>query len=171
MKRKWSIAMLCLLLWMVGQSQKKTADSITLSSVLASLYDVSLLPQYLDNTFSAQSSSYDTTGGNDDGFSGKYSFIRRNTDSSLVIFEAKGAGVINRIWTPTPSDDTLDIFLDAKEAPALSIQFSDLFSGKLAPFLAPLCGNDLGGFYCYFPLLFNNGCKIVCRGKKCSFTR
>lgn len=46
----------------------------SLVSELRSLNDLSRLPVYLDHTFSGQVSSYDTTGGNDDGFSGKYSF-------------------------------------------------------------------------------------------------
>jgi len=149
--------------------QHAYTDTLTRSKVLSSLYDVSQLPQYMDKTFSAQVSSYDITGGNDDGFSGKNSFIRRNADSSLVIFDVKGAGVINRIWTPTPTEDTLDFYLDGTGKPALSIKYSDLFSGKVEPFVAPLCGNDLGGFYCYFPILFNNGCMIVSRGKKMQF--
>src|SRR5579871_659380 len=36
-------------------------------------------------------SSYDRTGGNDDGFSGKYSFIRKEGDA-LVVAELKGPG-------------------------------------------------------------------------------
>jgi Protein of unknown function (DUF2961) len=160
----------CFIVSVHGQnfSVKKT-DTITRSKVLSSLYDISQLPQYLEKTFSAQVSSYDITGGNDDGFSGKNSFIRRNADSSLVIFDVKGTGVINRIWTPTPTEDTLDFYLDGNAKPALSVKYSDLFSGKMYPFIAPLCGNDLGGFYCYFPVLFNNGCVIVSRGKKMQF--
>ena len=149
--------------------KKKHDDTIRLAHELSLLSDVSQLPRYLEKTFSAQVSSYDTTGGNDDGFSGKNSFIRRNADSSLVIFDVKGCGVINRIWTPTPTEDTLDFYFDGHQQAALSIKYSDLFSGKSVPFTAPLCGNDLGGFYCYFPILFNNGCTIVCRGKKMQF--
>ena len=156
-------------LFVASHAQTKPVDTITLSKVLSSFYDISQLPFYMSNTFSAQVSSYDITGGNDDGFSGKYSFIRRNADSSLVIFEVKGAGVINRIWTPTPTEDTLDFYIDGNSTPALSVKYSDLFSGKVAPFASPLCGNDLGGFYCYFPFLFNNGCRIVSRGKKMQF--
>ena len=151
-----------------GFSQTRP-ERVTLNSLLRQLYDVSLLPQYQPNTTSAQVSSYDPSGGNDDGFSGTYSFVRRNADSSLVLLELNGPGVINRIWTPTPTADTIDFYLDGSNQPTLSIQYSDLFSGKRFPFTAPLCGNDLGGFYCYFPILFNNGCKIVSRGKKMQF--
>ena len=45
----------------------------------------------------------------------------------------------------------------------------DLFSGKVFPFVQPLCGNQLGGYYCYYPILFQKHCVIVSRGKKMMF--
>jgi len=143
--------------------------SHNLADELKTLYDISLLPQYVDSSLVAQTSSYDTTGGNDDGFSGRYSFLKRNSDSSLVIFKVKGNGVINRIWTPTPSEDTLDFYIGNKSVPAFSISFLDLFSGKQFPFVAPLCGNQVGGFFSYIPIPFENGCTIISRGKKIQF--
>jgi hypothetical protein len=141
----------------------------SLAQELKVFYDISSLPEYMDSTICAQVSSYDTTWKNDDGFGGKYSFIRRNKDSSLVIFDVKGGGVINRIWTPTPTQDTLDFFIDNLLKPTLSICYTDLFTGKTYPFVAPLCGNQLGGYYCYLPIMFEKSCKIVCRGKKMQF--
>ena len=157
-----------LLLWLLvftinyGYSQQviSTADELN------EFIDFSRLPLYRNGTSLGQVSTYDREGKNDDGFSGKYSFIRRNADSSLVMFEAKGPGVINRIWTPTPTEDTLDIYVDDS---VFSIKYSDLFSGKVNPFTAPLCGNALGGFYCYYPVLFQDSCRIISRGKKLQF--
>ena len=149
-----------------GNDQQHRFD---LSDELKTMYDIAGLPAYRSNTLSAQVSTYDTTGGNEDGFSGKYSFIRRNADSSLVIFETPGPGVIERIWTPTPTEDTLDFFIDDTTGPAWSIAYTDLFSGKSPPFVPPLCGSQLGGNYCYFPILFGERCRIVCRGKKMQF--
>ena len=87
-------------------------DTVSVSSELKKLYDLSDLPEYETSARSYQTSSYDTTGGNDDGFSGTYSFLRRNEDSTLVIFEAFEAGVINRFWTPTPLNDAQDFYID-----------------------------------------------------------
>jgi len=142
---------------------------VTLNSELQRLCDIAQLPKYISGSYEAQRSSYDTTGGNDDGFSGKYSFVHKDADGTLVIFEAKGKGVINRIWTATPNDDTLDFYFDGKNKPACSIRFSDLFSGKVFPFVGPLCGRQLGGNFCYLPIPFQNGCKIVSRGKLMQF--
>jgi hypothetical protein len=141
----------------------------SLSTELQSFYDISMLPQFQDSVYVSQVSSYDTTGKNDDGFSGRYSFLRRNTDSTLVIFDVTGSGVIHRIWTPTPTEDVLDFYIDNNLQPTFSVKFIDLFSGKQFPFVAPLCGNQLGGFFCYLPIPFEKSCRIVTRGKKIQF--
>ncbi|MEX2335879.1 MAG: hypothetical protein WD555_01250 [Fulvivirga sp.] len=146
--------------------QKNTINVIT---ELNKLGDIQDLPAYWDDTEVKQISSYDTTGNNDDGFSGKYSFIRKNPDSSLVIFEAEGNGVINRIWTPTPNSDVLDFYFSGSDKPSFSIPFIDLFSGNVFPFVSPVSGNEIGGYYCYFPIPFKDGCKIVSRGKSMKF--
>ena len=96
-------------------------NRIVLVDELRTLYDISTLPAYRSNTISAQVSTYDPTGGNEDGFNGNFSFVRRNADSTLVLFDVVGSGVINRIWTPTPTNDTLDFYIDDTTRPALSI--------------------------------------------------
>lgn len=141
-------------------------QTITTKDELKEISNLSRLPLYRNNTSLHETSTYDREGKNDDGFSGKYSYVRRNADSTLVMFEATGPGVINRIWTPTPTEDTLDFYIDDS---LFVIKYSDLFSGKIKPFTQPLCGNALGGFYCYYPILFQNSCRIVSRGKKLQF--
>src|SRR5687768_15197497 len=79
---------------------------------LLNLADLSNLPRYRQGEME-QLSSYDRTGGNDDGFSGKYSSIRKEA-SGLVIADLKGPGVVNRIWTPTPTADTIKFFFDGE---------------------------------------------------------
>ncbi len=175
MKLHYLIPFLVILLGACTNEQQPSVNTRSrlkdhsLASELRSFYDISSLPEYLDSTYTAQVSSYDTTGNNDDGFSGKYSFIKRNADSTLVIFDVKGSGVINRIWTPTPTEDILDFYIDDEGIPAFSIKFSDLFSGKQYPFVGPLCGNQLGGFYSYLPIPFSTSCKIISRGRRIQF--
>ena len=158
-----------MLLCKVTASLSAQYDPVTFRSLLAEMRHPAALPAYQSNTVCAQTSSYDRTGGNDDGFSGKYSYIRMNPDSTLVIFEADGPGVINRIWTPTPSDDSLAFYIDDLTRPAFTINYRDLFSGKVFPFVPPLCSNQLGGFYCYLPIPFQSGCRIVYKGKRTQF--
>lgn len=153
-----------------GQAQAKAgADRVSVATELKAFYNISDLPAYSEGTIIGQASSYDRSGGNDDGFSGRYSFVRRRPDSSLVLLDVQGPGVIDRIWTPTPSDDSLDFYIDDTTKPAFTISYLDLFSGKVAPFVAPLCGNQLGGFYCYLPIPYQKRCLVVFRGKHTQF--
>lgn len=129
---------------------------------------IDLLPQFQDNVLVKQISSYDTTGGNDDGFSGRFSVLRKENGAS-VIADLKGSGVIQRIWTPTPTDDTIQFYFDGEKTPRLELKFIDLFSGLKYPFLRPVVGNEVGGYYCYLPIPYEKSCKIVFRGKRMQF--
>ena len=151
--------------------QKNKEKEHSFAQELRPFYDIASLPDYLDNTICGQVSSWDTTGGNDDGFSVKYSFIKRNSDSSLVIFDMKGSGVINRIWTPTPTADTLDFYIDNLNHPCFSISYVDLFSGKRYPFVAPLCGNQLGDIIAISQFLSGKVAGLFHGGRKSSFIR
>lgn len=128
------------------------------------LVRIDLLPQFQENVISKQISSYDTTGGNDDGFSGKYSYLREE-DGKQVIAELEGPGIIHRIWTPTPTTDTIQFFFDGETTPRIERKFIDLFSGEKYPFERPVVGNEVGGYYCYLPVPYKKSCKIVFKGK------
>ncbi len=145
----------------LGQEAEK---EISFRSELEKLSSLDNLPRYCSDVKSLQVSSYDRTGGNNDGFAGTYSYLRQEADSALVIFDAEGKGVIHRIWTPTPTRNTLDFYIGDTTKVTFSIPFSDLFSGEVYPFTPPLCGNEIGGFYAYTPIPYENGCKIVFRG-------
>lgn len=129
---------------------------------------VDLLPAYRTNNIVEQVSSYDKTGGNDDGFNGTYSYIRKE-NGKLVLADLKGPGVINRIWTPTPTNDTISFYFDEEDTARISMRFMDLFSGTKYPFLKPVCGNEIGGYYCYVPIPYNKSCKILFHGQKIEF--
>lgn len=127
-----------------------------------------LLPRYRTGCIVEGISSYDPTGGNDDGFSGRYSYIRKE-NGKLVLADLKGPGVINRIHTPTPTRDTISFYFDGESTPRISLPFEDLFSGKSYPFVEPVCGNEIGGFFCYLPIPYKRSCKIVFSGEKIMF--
>ncbi len=110
----------------------------------------------------ASISSYDRTGGNNDGFGGQYSFVRKEEDG-LVLADLKGPGAIYRIWTPTPTDDMLEFYFDGESEPSVQVKFRDLFMGKHPVFVRPLVGYGAGGFYCYVPLTYEKSCKVFIR--------
>ena len=96
------------------------------------LYRLDLLPVFKDSAKIASLSSYDRTGGNDDGFGGKYSYVRKEEDG-LVLADFKGPGIIYRIWTPTPTDDMLEFYFDGESKPGVKVKFRELFMGKANP--------------------------------------
>ncbi|OYD44760.1 hypothetical protein CHU00_15410 [Sphingobacterium cellulitidis] len=151
----------------VGLSYSQKADYSFIAE-LDNLIRPDLLPSYRPFEYVEQISSYDRTGKNDDGFGGAYSFIRKE-GNNLVIADFKGPGVVNRIWTPTPTDDTLAFYFDGEKKARLRIRFSDLFSGKVFPFVRGISGNEVGGYYSYLPISYRKSLKIVFEGEKILF--
>jgi hypothetical protein len=132
------------------------------------LHRLDLVPQLRRSVFVGSVSSYDRTGGNDDGFSGKYSFVAKE-DDGLVIADLMGPGIVYRIWTPTPSDDVMEFYFDGEQSPRIAVKFRELFMGKHRPFVAPLVGYGAGGFYSYVPLPYQKSCRIKVRGERVQF--
>lgn len=126
-----------------------------------------LLPQLRSVTVGGES-SYDRTGGNDDGFSGKYSFIRKEGDT-LVIADLKGPGILQRLHTPTPTDLPLEFYFDGEPEPRIKAGFREVFLGGTPGFPAPLVGRSVGGFYSYVPIPYAKSLKIAYRGPLMNF--
>src|SRR5882724_3583708 len=80
-----------------AQQDNKQKKHVGVKELLEEFYDISSLPSYVPDVYAAEVSTYDRTGLNNDGFAGTYSYLRKNPDGSLVIFDIKGKGVINRI--------------------------------------------------------------------------
>jgi len=124
------------------------------------LMRLDLLPQLRTQVHTGMFSSYDRTGGNDDGFSGKYSYLRKEGEN-LVIAEMEGPGAIYRMHMPGPQDGIMEFFFDGESTPRISMKITDIVDGKHSPFLAPLVGGGVGGRYSYVPLTYQHSCKVV----------
>jgi hypothetical protein len=144
------------------------SPQVTPAPGIEELFRLDLLPAFKQSVEVGSVSSYDTTGGNDDGFSGKYSFVRKES-VGLVIADLKGPGVIYRIWTPTPTNDMVEFYFDQEVNPRIRVRFIDLFSGKEPPFLSPVVGIGAGGFYSYLPLTYKKSCKVVVKAERVMF--
>ena len=162
---KSSALKIAFLILLLSQSLFSLADY---KDEILKLTRIDLLPQFQKDVVVKQVSSYDTTGGNDDGFSGRYSYLRKE-NGTLVIAELNGPGVIQRIASPTPSADTIQFYFDGETVPRINIRFIDLFSGEKYPFIRPVVGNEVGGYYCYLPIPYKKSCKIVLKGKLMQF--
>ena len=127
-----------------------------------------LLPRLKSSVSIGCVSSYDRSGGNDDGFSGKYSYIRKEA-GGLVIADLAGPGVITRIHTPSPTDDIVEFYFDGEARPRLSLKWSALFDGTRPPFLPPMAGAGVGGHWSYVPLAYQKSCKVVVKAETFNF--
>lgn len=132
------------------------------------LYRLDILPVLRESSRVASISSYDRTGGNNDGFGGQYSYVRKEKDG-LVLADLKGPGVIYRIWTPTPTDDVMEFYFDGQSEPSIRVGFRELFMGKHPVFVRPLVGYGVGGFYSYVPLPYEKSCKVFIRAGNMRF--
>ena len=127
------------------------------------LIDTSKLPVLREDQC-LQVSSYDRTGGNDDGFSGQFSAIREEADGAQVIFEDTGPGCIYRIWSANPGARRIEFYFDGETSPRLAFdKWEDMFLGNVEPFLPPVSHNVLGGWCSYVPLPYEKSLKIVTR--------
>ncbi len=132
------------------------------------LYKISELSQGKSKIRAGQVSSFDRTGGNDDGFSGKYSFLRRE-GGKLVLADLEGPGCITRIWTPTLLDRNIEFYFNEAEEAALIIPFRKLFDGSFFPFISPSAESALGGYVSYVPIPFSESCKVAIDSEKMNF--
>src|SRR5437868_635771 len=147
-------------------SQRGAPDNPLLG--LAEWSRLDLLPRLKQSVFTGSISSYDRTGGNDDGFSGKYSFVRKEGDG-LVIADLQGPGVIYRIWTPTPTDDPIEFYFDGETEPRVKMKYREMFEGAKPPFLPPIANFGSGGFYSYLPMPYQRCCKVIIRAPRVQF--
>ncbi|MGD8500859.1 MAG: DUF2961 domain-containing protein [Phycisphaerales bacterium] len=132
------------------------------------LYRLDRLAAFKESVKVASVSSYDRTGGNNDGFGGQYSYVRKEKDG-LVLADLEGPGIIYRIWTPTPTDDMLEFYFDGESKPSIQVKFRDLFLGNHPVFPRPLVGYGAGGFYSYVPLAYERSCKVFARAERIQF--
>ena len=84
-------------------------------------------------------------------------FLQKD-DKKALLADMQGPGIITRIFCTRPKG-ILKIYLDNNPKPVISAPVSEFFSGKTAPFSAPLVGNDPAAFS-YFPIPFGRHARI-----------
>jgi len=126
------------------------------------------LPDLTSGVETLQFSSFDRTGGNNDGFEGTYSCLRQSDEEGCVIAEDEGAGEVNSIWFTRDGGDVsrtgnIKVELDGKTIFDAPLQ--DVVDGKLgAPFIFPLVANadqSSGGVYIKNPMPYRKSMKIT----------
>lgn len=109
-----------------------------------------------------QISSYDRSGGNDDGNRAWAYLDFHREDRLFTIFRAAGPGRLVRFWmTGWRNPGELAFRVDGKVAATVPV--ADLFAGSVPPFAAPAVGDDTvssGGFYSYVPITYDGELSI-----------
>jgi hypothetical protein len=118
----------------------------------------------------AQFSSYDRASRYDTG-TGKYvrwdangdgDGIIRKEDGKLVLAEMQGPGCIRRMWSATPAQGHVRIYLDGAKEPAVDLPFLGYFDRQNAPFTRPALVHTVShGWNNYTPIPYQKSCKIV----------
>jgi hypothetical protein len=139
-------------------------------------YDnLSALPHIYPNVESYYLSSYDRTGGNDDGFRGTYSQLYVDDAGEHVIFDEDGPGCVYNLWF-TGSGRQLHwgkirFYFDGEKKPRIQCEAKDFFEGRRGPFVYPLVTHSFissGGFSCSAPITFAKHLKITTE-RTCGF--
>ncbi|MCC7493249.1 MAG: DUF2961 domain-containing protein [Fimbriimonadaceae bacterium] len=104
-------------------------------------------------------SSADPRGGNDDR--GHYV---RQAGNTAVLLDARGPGVVTRIWSANPQG-TLRLYFDGEAQPRWEVPFAELgrATGQ-APRVAPYVSSAGGGVACTSPLPFAKSLRITGEG-------
>lgn len=130
--------------------------------------DLSLLPYLYPNVQSNYLSSYDRTGGNDDGFRGTYSQLYVDDKGEHVIFDANGPGCVYNFWFTGSWQNLhwgkLRLYFDGQTTPRFECEAREFFAGKHRPFVPPLVTDAFvssGGFSCSAPVPFAKRLKIT----------
>ena len=130
--------------------------------------DLSSLPILYPNVQSYYLSSYDRTGGNDDGFRGTYSQLYVDERGEHVIFDANGPGCVYNFWFTGSRRDLhwgkLRFYFDGETTPRFEGEARAFFAGQSPPFVSPLVTDAFvssGGFSCSAPLPFARSLKIT----------
>ncbi len=97
---------------------------------------------------------------NDDGLNPQ--FIRKE-DENEVLAEMEGPGAIVRIWSASPADGKVKIYIDGEEESVLDLSFIDYFKPSVAAFEFSelVYETNARGFNNYIPITYQESCKIV----------
>ncbi len=116
-------------------------------------------------------SSYDRSGGNDDGFDGTYSALYVDAKGEHVIFDVKGPGTLYNLWFTSRVNGwsplgtgRIRFYFDDEAAPRIDMDIDEFFSGRNPPFAPPHVYHSFqstGGYVSAFPFPFGTRLKIT----------
>lgn len=131
---------------------------------LEALARIADLPYLRGGAWAHQVSSHDPHGRNSD----MKNYLYKRGDE-YVILDVEGPGCIYNLWfTSIHEFSRLRFYFDGETTPRVDLDVRAFFSGREAPFLAPLVGDERvssGGFYSYLPMPFVRSCLVATVGE------
>jgi hypothetical protein len=116
-------------------------------------------------------SSYDRSGGNDDGFEGTYSALYVDAKGEHVIFDVKGPGTLYNLWFTSRVNGwsplgtgRIRFYFDDEATARIDMDIDDFFSGRHPPFAPPHVYDafqSTGGYVSTLPFPFVKRLKIT----------
>lgn len=97
---------------------------------------------------------------NDDGLTPQY--IRKEGENE-VLAEMEGPGALVRIWSASPGEGKVKVYVDGAETPVLDLSFRDYFNPSVPAFEFPelVYETNARGFNNYVPITYQKSLKIV----------
>jgi hypothetical protein len=143
---------LVLLMMLLG-SMPVSAQVRDFKSFAKDLVDLEGLSR-LDSAPAKMASTYDRSGGNDDGFNPAWL-----KDGVYTFLDLRGPGVIRRFYAGKPGGH-LRIFIDDNPKPIVDMPCEEFFAGRHEPFVRPMVGPMGGSNYSFFPIPFAKSIKM-----------
>ena len=115
--------------------------------------------------------TYQTSSGLVDSNFDHGNFVRVDPGRRFVLLDVKGKGCIDRFHCtykkghPRDTNYDLLVYLDGGEQAVIHMDLNDFFTGRRAPFVAPLAGRcgytDLPASFSHVPVGFRTSCQVV----------
>ena len=168
---KRSLLLIATLVWPAGPAWADAYTYPQLVDRMTNLQELAKLPSPGEKTMLA--SSHDR-GSQYDAATDKYIYWDANGDGggvdreegqASVLIDIQGSGCIWRMWSATPEEGHVKIYLDGAATPTIDLPFKSYFDGKTAPFNRPnlvyAASPSVPGFNNYTPIPFQKSCRIV----------
>jgi hypothetical protein len=159
MKKLWFVAIP--VLTQIALAQKAPP----IPSGLDALTDFSRLPLLPENAWFHSVSSQDVTGLNNDGFDGAFNYLYTQ-NGNWVLLDTHGPGCVTLFRVIHHDKWNGDLWIRTRKGGADNTDrfpFPDLYSGRRAPFLSPLVGDEdtvHGSSWSVVPICSEDGIKI-----------
>ena len=160
-------------------------EVVTTGSLLGEMYDLERLSEravvpfatFSSTSYDRHSVSYETS--STDGSIGWYAnhdwgnYPRTDSyadgHSESVMMDVEGPGAIVRMWTATPLNGKVRVYIDDMTTPVLVEDVAAFLGGTVDPFLPPFAGVTAKGYNLEFPFPFRLHGKVTYEGVGSAF--